>query len=89
MAVQKSKKTSSKRGMRRSHDHLDLPKLSQDPTSGETHMRHHVSKNGFYRGNQVIIPKSDFIFQNDDQVILIVHKDIISVVENLFRLSSV
>ena len=44
MAVQKSKKTSSKRGMRRSHDHLDLPKLSQDPTSGETHMRHHVSK---------------------------------------------
>ena len=50
MAVQKSKKTSSKRGMRRSHDHLDLPKLSQDPTSGETHMRHHVSKNGFYKG---------------------------------------
>ena len=34
MAVQKSKKTSSKSGMRRSHDHLDLPKLSQDPTSG-------------------------------------------------------
>ena len=59
MAVQKSKKTSSKRGMRRSHDHLDLPKLSQDPTTGEIHMRHHVSKNGFYRGSQVIIPKSD------------------------------
>ena len=59
MAVQKSKKTSSKRGMRRSHDHLDLPKLSQDPTSGETHMRHHVSKNGVYKGNQVIIAKSE------------------------------
>ena len=58
MAVQKSKKTSSKRGMRRSHDHIDLPKLSQDPVSGETHIRHHVSKNGFYKGNQVIIPKS-------------------------------
>ena len=58
MAVQKSKKTSSKRGMRRSHDHIDLPKLSQDPVSGETHLRHHVSKNGFYKGNQVIIPKS-------------------------------
>jgi len=41
------------------------------------------------RDKKVIIPKSDFIFQNDDQVILIVHKDIISVVENLFRLSSV
>ena len=58
MAVRKSKKTSSKRGMRRSHDHIDLPKLSQDPVSGETHLRHHVSKNGFYKGNQVIIPKS-------------------------------
>ena len=58
MAVQKSKKTSSKRGMRSSHDHIDLPKLSQDPVSGETHLRHHVSKNGFYKGNQVIIPKS-------------------------------
>ena len=58
MAVQKSKKTSSKRGMRRSHDHIDLPKLSQDPVSGETHLRHHVSKNGFYKGNQAIIPKS-------------------------------
>ena len=58
MAVQKSKKTSSKRGMRRSLDHIDLPKLSQDPVSGETHLRHHVSKNGFYKGNQVIIPKS-------------------------------
>ena len=58
MAVQKSKKTSSKRGMRRSHDHIDLPKLSQDPYSVETHLKHHVSKNGFYKGNQVIIPKS-------------------------------
>ena len=58
MAVQKSKKTSSKRGMRRSHDHIDLPKLSQDPVSGATHLRHHVSKNGYYKGNQVIIPKS-------------------------------
>ena len=58
MAVQKSKKTRSRIGMRRSHDHIDLPKLSQDPVSGETHLRHHVSKNGFYKGNQVIIPKS-------------------------------
>ena len=41
------------------------------------------------RDKKVIIPKSDFIFQNDDQIILIVKKDTISVVENLFRLSSV
>ena len=66
MAVQKSKKTSSKRWKRRSHDHLNVPKLSQDPTSGETHMRHHVSKNGFYKGNQVIIPKSEDSSINED-----------------------
>ncbi len=41
------------------------------------------------RDKKVIIPKSDFKFQNDDQVVLIVKKDTIPVVENLFRLSSV
>ena len=41
------------------------------------------------RDKKVIIPKSDFIFKNDDQIVLIVKKDTISVVENLFRLSSV
>ena len=41
------------------------------------------------RDKKVIIPKSNFIFQNDDQVVLIVKKDTIPVVENLFRLSSV
>ena len=41
------------------------------------------------RDKKVIIPKSDFVFQNDDQVVLIVKKNAISVVENLFRLSSV
>jgi trk system potassium uptake protein TrkA len=41
------------------------------------------------RNKKVIIPKSDFIFQKDDQIVLIVKKDTIGVVENLFRLSSV
>lgn len=54
MAVQKSRKTPSKRGMRRAHDHLTGPTLSTDPTSGELHLRHHVTPNGFYRGRQVI-----------------------------------
>lgn len=54
MAVQKSKKTRSKRGMRRSHDALTSSALSVDPTSGETHRRHHVTPDGFYRGNKVI-----------------------------------
>jgi large subunit ribosomal protein L32 len=54
MAVQKSRKTPSRRGMRRSHDKLKNPALSVDPTSGETHLRHRVSPDGFYRGEQVI-----------------------------------
>jgi large subunit ribosomal protein L32 len=54
MAVQKSRKTPSKRGMHRSHDHLRAPTLSTDPTSGETHMRHRVSRDGYYRGKKVI-----------------------------------
>ncbi len=41
------------------------------------------------RKKKVIIPKSDFVFQKDDQIVLIVKKDKVGVVENLFRLSSV
>lgn len=54
MAVQKSRKTPSKRGMRRSHDSLSASSLSVDKTSGETHLRHHVTPDGFYRGKKVI-----------------------------------
>ena len=57
MAVQQNRKTRSKRGMRRAHDALKTPTLSVDPTSGETHLRHHMTADGFYRGRQVIIPK--------------------------------
>jgi len=54
MAVQKSKVTRSRRGQRRSHDSLANPTLSTDPVSGETHLRHHMTPDGFYRGRQVI-----------------------------------
>jgi large subunit ribosomal protein L32 len=54
MAVQKNRKTPSKRGMRRSHDRVGRPALSIDQTTGETHRRHHVSPEGFYRGRKVI-----------------------------------
>lgn len=60
MAVQKSKKSRSKRGMRRAHDSLTAPTLSIDPTTGETHLRHHVTKDGFYKGKQVIDKVADF-----------------------------
>lgn len=54
MAVQKSRVTRSKRGMRRSHDALSATALSTDPVSGELHRRHHVTADGFYKGRQVI-----------------------------------
>ncbi len=54
MAVQKSRKTPSRRGMRRAHDALPTVQLATDPTSGEVHRRHHVTKDGYYRGKKVI-----------------------------------
>jgi large subunit ribosomal protein L32 len=54
MAVQKSKVTRSRRGQRRSHDALGRPSLSIDSTTGETHRRHHVTADGYYRGNKVV-----------------------------------
>ena len=59
MAVQKSRKTPSRRGMRRSHDKLTANTLSIEPTTGETHVRHHISADGFYRGNKDINKDQD------------------------------
>lgn len=59
MAVQQNRKTSSKRGMRRSHDALKPPTFSIEPTSGEIHLRHHISPDGYYRGRKVINTKSE------------------------------
>ena len=59
MAVQKSKKSSSRRNMRRSHDNLIGQAIAIEPTTGETHLRHHVSPSGFYRGKKVIEIKTD------------------------------
>jgi large subunit ribosomal protein L32 len=54
MAVQQNRKTPSKRGMRRSHDALSSTALSIEPNTGETHLRHHVSPDGYYRGRKVV-----------------------------------
>jgi large subunit ribosomal protein L32 len=54
MAVQQNRKTPSKRGMRRSHDRLKSEALSIEPTTGEKHLRHHISPDGYYRGRKVI-----------------------------------
>ncbi len=59
MAVQKSKVTRSRRGQRRSHDSLTSKTLSQDPMTGETHLRHHMTPEGVFKGRQVIFSNED------------------------------
>jgi len=59
MAVQKSKKSNSRRDMRRSHDALSKPTLSIESNTGEVHRRHHISQDGYYRGRKVIQEKED------------------------------
>jgi large subunit ribosomal protein L32 len=59
MAVQKSKKSRSRRGMRRSHDALTGKALSQDSMTGEMHLRHHVAADGYYRGRKVVAVAQD------------------------------
>ena len=53
MAVQKSKVTRSRRGMRRSHDSLNASTLSTDQVSGERHVRQQMTADGFYKGRLV------------------------------------
>lgn len=60
MAVQKNRKTRSKRDMRRAHDALTTAALSVDSTTGETHLRHHVTPDGYYRGRQVIVKPEEY-----------------------------
>ena len=59
MAVQQNKKSPSRRGMRRSHDSLNAAAVSVEPTTGETHLRHHVSADGYYRGRKVVNVKGE------------------------------
>ena len=59
MAVQQTKKSPSRRNMRRAHDPLTGPATAIEPTSGELHLRHHISPNGIYRGRKVLKTKND------------------------------
>ena len=54
MAVQKNRKTRSKRDMRRSHDSLKARSISTDQLTGELHLRHHIGPDGYYRGREVL-----------------------------------
>lgn len=59
MAVQQNKKSPSKRGMHRSHNAITVNGLAVEPTTGEAHLRHHISPTGFYRGRKVLKSKTE------------------------------
>ena len=59
MAVQQNKKSPSKRGMHRSHNALVNPGTAIEPTTGEVHLRHHISPSGVYRGKKVLKSKGE------------------------------
>ena len=67
MAVQKSRVTRSRRGMRRAHDGLTKPTLSIDAATGETHRRHHISPDGYYKGRQVVNNTAMVEDENDEE----------------------
>ncbi len=54
MAVQQNHQSRSRRDKRRTHDALTARALSVDVTTGETHIRHHMTPSGYYRGVKVI-----------------------------------
>jgi trk system potassium uptake protein TrkA len=41
------------------------------------------------RGDEVIIPRSNFVFKKEDIVVLLAKKDFLHIVENMFRISSI
>ena len=53
MAVQKSKKSRSKRDMGRAHHNMAVPTITEDSVSGESHRRHHITANGYYKGKKI------------------------------------
>ena len=59
MAVQQNKKSPSKRGMHRAHAFLTAPATAIEPTTGENHLRHHISPSGYYRGKKVVKTKGE------------------------------
>ncbi len=67
MAVQKSKKSSSRRGMRRSHDALSSDALSTESTTGEIHLRHNLTPDGYYKGRKVLEIKSKPELEEDSE----------------------
>ena len=59
MAAPQNKKSAWTRGRHRAPDARANPPLAVEPSTGEVHLRHHVSPSGFYRGKKVVKTKSE------------------------------
>ena len=66
MAVQKSRKSRAKRGSRRAHHAIQGATVSEDPTTGIRHRRHHIAIDGFYRGRQIFEIKQPKAEENSE-----------------------
>ena len=66
MAVQKSKITKSKRGMRRAHDALRSVNSSECANCGELKLRHHVCPSCGYYGSKEILITSEEVDLDED-----------------------
>ena len=56
--------------MRRSHNALKNPALSEDQETGEIHLRHHITADGYYRGKRVIKSTVEDIDEVETKIIL-------------------
>jgi large subunit ribosomal protein L32 len=58
MPLPKRRTSISKKKMRRSHDHLTLPQLTNCPKCNEPRLPHHACPHcGFYKG-RLVLPKA-------------------------------
>lgn len=58
MAVPKKRTTRSKRNMRRNNTRSENISLSTDISTGEIHLRHHITNEGYYKGEQILKNKN-------------------------------
>lgn len=68
MAVQKNKKSRSKRDTRRGHDSLNSASLSTHTISGEKHLNHHLTPDGYYGKKKFDLKKNKNSQDQDDSV---------------------
>ena len=55
----------------------------------EANLPEHIRIGAVVRKDKVIIPRSDFIFEKDDLVVLLAKREHLKEVENIFSVSSI